>query len=365
MLDPVSWKLDSGGVIRDFRELPEGDSGSGCLRLLDQTLLPCERSYLETGDVEEIFSCIRRLVVRGAPAIGCAAALGLAAAAFAGNSASRDGFMSALRKNAARLAESRPTAVNLFWALDRCVAKMDASPVSDAGGLRLELLRAALDILAEDIDMCRAIGTHGEKLIREGGGVLTHCNAGALATGDYGTALAPMYTAHALGRRFTVYSDETRPLLQGSRLTAWELREGGIDVVSICDNMAGQVMREGRVDLVIVGADRIAANGDTANKIGTYSVAVLARYHRIPFYVAAPYSTIDPRLADGNGIPIEQRDGDEIRRGFGKLTAPEGVRTYNPAFDVTPHELISGIITERGIIKAPFAGKLAQHALKN
>ncbi|MDD3119589.1 MAG: S-methyl-5-thioribose-1-phosphate isomerase, partial [Victivallales bacterium] len=227
--------------------------------------------------------------------------------------------------------------------------------------LRTILARTALGILAEDIAMCRSIGEFGVVLVRPGMGILTHCNAGALATGGYGTALAPLYRAHEQGRSFTVYSDETRPLLQGSRLTAWELRQAGIDVVTICDNMAAQVMREGKVQLVIVGADRIAANGDTANKIGTYGVAVLAHYHHIPFFVAAPYSTIDATLSDGAGIPIEQRDGDEIRCGCrcGRPTAPPQVRVYNPAFDVTPHQLMAGIITDRGIIYPPFGDKIS------
>jgi len=207
--------------------------------------------------------------------------------------------------------------------------------------------------------MCHAIGRHGAGLLTPGCGVLTHCNAGALATGDYGTALAPVYAALENGIRVRVYSDETRPLLQGSRLTAWELRQAGVEVTTICDNMAAQVMREGRVRLVIVGADRIAMNGDTANKIGTYGVAILAAYHKIPFYVAAPYSTIDPELEDGSGIPIEQRDPAEVSCGMGKRTAPEGVDIYNPAFDVTPNDLITGIITEKGILRPPFEPAVA------
>jgi len=361
MLDPVSWKLASGEILQgpragiaDYR---------GVLRLIDQTELPLQRTYLETDNLETIFDAIRRLVVRGAPAIGCAAALGLAAAAFRSHAVSDTELRSEIRRNAVRLAESRPTAVNLFWALDRCVNTMDAAPDATGDELRQLLAVTALKILEEDIRMCRSIGGHGVTLFHNGIGVLTHCNAGALATGDYGTALAPIYTAHEQGMAVTVYSDETRPLLQGSRLTAWELRQAGVDVVTICDNMAAQVMREGKVQLVIVGADRIAANGDTANKIGTYGVAILARYHRIPFYVAAPYSTIDLKLADGDGIPIEQRDGEEIRHGFGRQTAPAEVRVYNPAFDVTPHDLIAGIITERGIITPPFPEKIRELVL--
>ncbi|MBN2643616.1 MAG: S-methyl-5-thioribose-1-phosphate isomerase [Victivallales bacterium] len=360
MLDPVSWKLDSGRVIRAFE--PDIDDYRGKLRIIDQTLLPEQLEYIETCDVKEVYACIKRLAVRGAPAIGCAAALGLAAGAFRVVTADKEKFLNTVKGFADELASSRPTAVNLFWALNRCTAKLCASAADDGSvdTLKIILLHEALDILAEDINMCRTIGEYGLSLLREGAGILTHCNAGALATGDYGTALSPMYAAHERGMKFTVYSDETRPLLQGSRLTAWELSQVGIDVVSICDNMAAQVMKEGKIDLVIVGSDRIAANGDAANKIGTYGVAVLAKYHHIPFYVAAPYSTVDITLEHGGLIPIEQRDGDEIRRGFGKLTAPEKVKVYNPAFDVTPHELISGIITERGILTPPFSHKLKE-----
>ncbi|MEN7974064.1 MAG: S-methyl-5-thioribose-1-phosphate isomerase [Verrucomicrobiota bacterium] len=306
----------------------------GKLRIIDQTRLPQELVYLELDDVEEIYDAILRLSVRGAPAIGCAAALGLAACA---QYLDEEGFAENVGKLADQLAASRPTAVNLFWALDRCRNKPDME----------ELLREALEILEEDIQMCRAIGGHGASLVGEGMGILTHCNAGALATGDFGTALSPMYVAHAEGRKFTVYSDETRPLLQGSRLTAWELKQSGIDVVTICDNMAAQVMKEGKINLIIVGSDRIAANGDAANKIGTYGLAVLAKHHGIPFYVAAPTSTIDASLEHGDLIPIEQRDPAEVG-------AADGVRVYNPAFDVTPNELISGIITENGLHCPPF-----------
>ena len=331
MLETVRWITADGRVLAGWGEgvalLP------GKLRIIDQTKLPQDLVYLELDDIDEIVAAIQRLSVRGAPAIGCAAALGLAAVAQHIDS----DFDASVEKLADRLAASRPTAVNLFWALDRCRKK----------GCIGELLREALDILEEDIQMCQAIGKHGASLIEEGVGILTHCNAGALATGDFGTALSPMYVAHEAGRKFTVYSDETRPLLQGSRLTAWELQQVGIDVVTICDNMAAQVMKEGRVGLVIVGSDRIAANGDVANKIGTYGLAVLAKHHGIPFYVAAPTSTIDVSLEHGDLIPIEIRDAVEVM-------APEGVRVYNPAFDVTPNELISGIITENGLHRPPF-----------
>ena len=331
MLETVRWITAEGKVLAGFEEgvrlLP------GKLRIIDQTKLPQELVYLELDDVDEIFDAILRLSVRGAPAIGCAAALGLAACA---QHIASD-FGASVEKLADQLAASRPTAVNLFWALDRCrkTNSMEA------------LIREALAILEEDIQMCQAIGNHGASLIEEGVGILTHCNAGALATGDFGTALSPMYVAHEAGRKFTVYSDETRPLLQGSRLTAWELQQVGIDVVTICDNMAAQVMKEGRAGLVIVGSDRIAANGDAANKIGTYGLAVLAKHHGIPFYVAAPTSTIDVSLEHGDLIPIEIRDAAEVM-------APEGVRVYNPAFDVTPNELITGIITENGLHRPPF-----------
>lgn len=329
----------------------------GKLRLIDQTVLPEQFVYVETDDQQEIFDYIKRLVVRGAPAIGCAAALGLAAVSQHSKAGNPSDFLCEIRKTADYLSSSRPTAVNLSWALKRAVSYVEKS-VSDGVGcvdrLKEVLIAEALEIVEEDIEMCKAIGQNGVELIKNGNGILTHCNAGALATADYGTALSPIYAAYEKGLKIKVYSDETRPLLQGSRLTAWELKRAGVDVTTICDNMAAQVMREGKVDLVIVGADRIAANGDTANKIGTYGVAILAKYHKIPFYIAAPYSTVDIAMKDGSGIPIEERNGDEIRRGLGKLTAPPDVSVYNPAFDVTPHSLIAGIITERCIIRKPF-----------
>lgn len=332
MLETVRWITAGGKILAGIEEgvplLP------GKLRIIDQTRLPQELVFLELDDVDEIADAIRRLSVRGAPAIGCAAALGLAACA---RHLGEAGFSEGVNRLADQLAATRPTAVNLFWALDRCRKQTNMDG----------LIREALAILEEDIRMCRAIGEHGASLIKEGMGILTHCNAGALATGDFGTALSPMYVAHAAGRNFTVYSDETRPLLQGSRLTAWELNRAGIDVVTICDNMAAQVMKEGKIDLVIVGSDRIAANGDAANKIGTYGLAVLAKQHEIPFYVAAPTSTIDRSLKHGGLIPIEQRDPAEVG-------AADGVRVYNPAFDVTPNELITGIITEDGLHRPPF-----------
>ncbi|CAI8021336.1 Methylthioribose-1-phosphate isomerase [Geodia barretti] len=244
---------------------------------------------------------------------------------------------------------SRPTAVNLFWALDRISRTAEENKV---------LLAEALEIIAEDKAMCRAIGQHGMALLNENDTILTHCNAGGLATSDYGTALAVMFSAHKAGKQIQVYADETRPLLQGARLTTWELMQAGIDVTLICDNMAAQVMKEGKIQCVIVGADRIAANGDTANKIGTYNVAILAEAHGIPFYVAAPTSTLDFALETGAEIPIEQRAAEEVTKGFGKLTAPEGVKVYSPAFDVTPAALVTAIITEKGIARAPYTENL-------
>jgi methylthioribose-1-phosphate isomerase len=258
------------------------------------------------------------------------------------------------------LSTSRPTAVNLFWALDRMrqIARDNADAPS-AEALIAKLEDEAETICAEDTERCEAIGRHGAGLIKEGSGVLTHCNAGALATSAHGTALSVMFAAHAAGVGFTAYADETRPLLQGARLTAWELQNAGVDVTLICDNVAGQVMREGKVQLVVTGADRIAANGDAANKIGTYSVALLAHAHGIPFYIAAPLSTFDTSLASGDQIPIEERDPSEVTRGFGKQTAPDGVDVYSPAFDVTPAKYIAGIITEKGILSPPYEDTIA------
>ncbi len=330
-------------TIEWFGDLP------GQVRLLDQTLLPNQIEYRDCSTVEEVWEAIKTLRVRGAPAIGVAAAMGVVVGVQHHSDAST--FRERLRQVADYLRTSRPTAVNLFWAIDRVLRRIESQLPTTAPNILIRLLlEEALAIDAEDRATCRAIGQAGAALIGEGQGVLTHCNAGSLATAGDGTALAVMYAAASQGKKFTVYADETRPLLQGARLTAWELMQAGIDVTLICDNMAAQVMREGRVQLVIVGADRIAANGDTANKIGTYGVALLAKAHGIPFYVAAPSSTFDLSLRDGSTIPIEQRDPQEITHAFGKATAPVGVRVYNPAFDVTPAELIAGIITEDGVI---------------
>ncbi len=322
-----------------------GNAQTGYLRLIDQTLLPTRLDYRDCRTVEEVWEAIKVLRVRGAPAIGVAAAYGVVLGVQA---SSPSGIVGDLERACQHLATSRPTAVNLFWALQRMRQVIRPETGRDFPS---DLLAEAQRIEAEDRAMCRAIGAAGAHLIGEGQGVLTHCNAGGLATADYGTALAVMFTAAEQGKRFPVYADETRPLLQGARLTAWELQQRGLDVTLICDNMAAQVMKEGRIQLVIVGADRIAANGDTANKIGTYGVALLAAAHGIPFYVAAPSSTFDLSLPTGDGIPIEQRDPREITHGFGRQTAPDGVRVYNPAFDVTPARLISAIITEKGLIQ--------------
>ncbi|HEY3244554.1 MAG TPA: S-methyl-5-thioribose-1-phosphate isomerase [Phycisphaerae bacterium] len=337
----------------------------GHVALIDQTLLPERLEILRCADVECIWEAIRNLRVRGAPAIGIAAAMGVVLAVRAAPEDDPQRLIMRIDEACDYLATARPTAVNLFWALERmkrCARGAAAelatpSPPWGEGGARgsvnqikLALLNEAKAIRDEDAAMCRAIGRAGLHLIREGIGVLTHCNAGGLATAEYGTALAPLYAAHEAGRHFRVFATETRPLLQGSRLTAWELQRADIDVTVICDSMAAQVMRASKVNLVIVGADRIAANGDVANKIGTYGLAVLAKAHAIPFYVAAPSSTFDLSIADGSQIPIEQRSAEEIRRGFGRLTAPEDVACYSPAFDVTPAELVTGIFTDRGLI---------------
>lgn len=338
--------------------LPTIEWKDGKIRLIDQTLLPNELKYIDCENIEEVWQAIKVLKVRGAPAIGIAGALGTVIGIWNTDAKNYEQFNDQLQKVTSYLATSRPTAVNLFWALDRMKAVASANKDKDIPTLKEILLAEAQKIIDEDKAICRAIGRYGSDLIRDGDTILTHCNAGGLATADYGTALAVMFTAHEQGKRIKVFADETRPLLQGARLTAWELMQAGIDVTLICDNMAGQVMKEGKINCVIVGADRISANGDTANKIGTYSVAVLAKEHKIPFYVAAPTSTFDMNLPNGDLIPIEQRQPEEITEGFGMRTAPKGVKAYNPAFDVTPSRLIDAIITEKGVIKAPYSENL-------
>jgi methylthioribose-1-phosphate isomerase len=326
-----------------------GDAKRGFLRLLDQTHLPAAERYVDCRDTQALWQAIRQMVVRGAPAIGVAAGYGMVVA----GQWIPDGpdFMTGLEAAAEYLAGSRPTAVNLVWGAQRVLTRARQIVPGNFDAIRSAMLQEACAIHAEDEAMCLAIGQHAAELVGRCRGVLTHCNAGALATTGIGTATAGMYLAHAAGKRFVVYCDETRPVLQGSRLTAWELTRAGIDAVVIADAAAGWVMKEGRVQMVITGADRIAANGDVANKIGTYSLAVLAARHGIPFYVAAPYSTFDLGLPDGGGIPIEQRPGEEITQSFGHPIAPAGVGVYSPAFDVTPAELITAIITDRGIIQ--------------
>jgi methylthioribose-1-phosphate isomerase len=332
----------------------------GHLQILDQTLLPTTVAYRDCKTVEEVWEAIKVLRVRGAPAIGVAAAMGVVVGMQTPQSPAASGFRQRLQEVTDYLKTSRPTAVNLFWALDRMHDRVaDLIETESPDHLLRILLDEALAIEEEDRQMCRAIGKVGAELVGEGYGVLTHCNAGGLATSDYGTALAVLFTAAEQGRRFAVFADETRPLLQGARLTTWELSQRGIDVTLICDNMAAQVMKEGRIQMVVVGADRIAANGDAANKIGTYGVAVLAQAHGIPFYVAAPSSTFDLSIPDGDAIPIEQRDPREVTHGFGRQTAPDGIQVYNPAFDVTPARLLAGIITEKGLIRPVTADTIA------
>ncbi|NUQ19844.1 MAG: S-methyl-5-thioribose-1-phosphate isomerase [Gemmatimonadaceae bacterium] len=329
---------------------PTGDA----VRIIDQRRLPGEYVERDLRTLDEVRDAIATLAVRGAPAVGVAGARGLVASlvVYAGESTAR--FAERMRAHAATIRATRPTAVNLPWAIDRMLERAERERARDPRALVAALREEATAILEEDRAMCRRIGEHGEALIAERSRVLTHCNAGALATGGIGTALAPVYVAAERGRAVAVYADETRPLLQGSRLTAWELARAGIPVTVLTDGMAASLMRERGVDLCIVGADRIAANGDTANKIGTYALAVVARHHGVPFYVAAPSSTIDHAAPNGEAIVIEQRGAEEVRRGFGTLTAPEDVAVYNPAFDVTPAALISGFVTDRGIVRPPF-----------
>ena len=327
----------------------------GYLELIDQTKLPTELMTIQCRDVETVWEAIKMLRVRGAPAIGIAAAYGVVLGAHQNGTDSRFDIVARVEKACDYLGTSRPTAVNLFWALGRmrsvAQARIRATPQELSAAILDSLLEQARKIHDEDRQMCHAIGRFGAELIPNGAGVLTHCNAGGLATAEYGTALSVFFTAQDQGKHLHVFVDETRPLLQGSRLTAWELSQRGIESTLICDSMAAQVMREGKVQAVVTGADRIAANGDSANKIGTYSVAVLAKAHGIPFYIAAPSSTFDLSIETGAAIPIEERAAEEITHGFGKQTAPEGVQVYNPAFDVTPAEYIQAIITERGVIQ--------------
>ncbi len=331
----------------------------GVLRLLDQRRLPGEELWLEYRDYQAVAEAIRTMVVRGAPAIGIAAAFGAWFAARDIEAESYDDFTAELARRCEVLAATRPTAVNLRWALERMQRLVRANCLQPPVNLKIALEYEALAIAEEDLRLNRSMGRHGAALLPDGARVLTHCNAGALATGGYGTALGVIRAAVAAGKKISVLADETRPWLQGARLTAWELQRDGIEVTLICDNMAGWLMSKGEIDAVIVGADRIAANGDTANKIGTYSVAVLAKEHNIPFYVAAPTSTIDLSLGDGSLIPIEERGAEEVTHVGGQRLAPEGVAVRNPAFDVTPARLISAIITEFGVARDDYQAQLA------
>ena len=329
--------------------------------IIDQRLLPGRLVRRELRSADDVCDAILTLAVRGAPAIGVAGAMGLVVSLAPYVEDDREQFLARAAAIGARIARVRPTAVNLSWAIDRMLGTARGAS-GDAGTLLGALRDEATRILEEDREMCRRIGEHGLALLDDGARVLTHCNAGALATGGIGTALAPVYLAAERGRRVAVFADETRPLLQGSRLTAWELSQAGIEVTVLADNMAASLMREGRVDVVIVGADRIAANGDVANKIGTYPLALAARHHGIPFYVAAPWSTFDPATETGHQIEIEHRSADELGRGFDSPVSPREVAVYNPAFDVTPAELVTAFITDRGVVRPPYRFEAAGHA---
>ena len=338
----------------------------GVLELVDQRRLPGEFVKFQCNNIEAVYEAIKTLAVRGAPAIGVAGAYGLVLSMQkldAGDDL--EAGLVCLVSRCEYLASSRPTAVNLSWALDRVKRKSEEFVAAETGAdlqtLQEFILAEANAIYQEDVDMCRRIGENGEKFIKNGTGILTHCNAGALATAGQGTALSVIFEAHNKGKKFKVYADETRPLLQGGRLTAWELQQAGIDVTVLCDNMAGWLMKQGKVDIVITGADRIAANGDAANKIGTYSLSILGRQHEIPFYIAAPLSTFDLSIKSGAEIPIEQRCADEVAFLNEKRIAPEGVDIYNPAFDVTEARDIAAIITDRGVIEKPNAERIAEH----
>ena len=332
------------------------------VRFIDQTKLPTEEVYVTCSNYEQVADAIRTMVVRGAPAIGVAAAMGVALGVQ--NSSARD--HAALRQELDEIskvmAATRPTAVNLFWAIERMQRKFDALQNLSIPEIKRALVEEAQRMYVEDIAANQAMGQHGATLMPASGGVLTHCNAGALATCGYGTALGVIRAAVEAGKKIHVFADETRPFLQGSRLTAWELNKDGIPTTVISDNMAGAMMLQGKIGAVVVGADRIAANGDVANKIGTYTVAVLAKEHGIPFYVAAPWSTVDMATPDGSGIPIEQRAASEVTHFAGKRLTPEGVGVENPAFDVTPNSYIAAIITERGLARAPYQNSLKQLA---
>lgn len=332
---------------------------SGTVRLIDQTRLPREEFYIETSDAAVLAEAIRNLRVRGAPALGIAAAYGILLGVQPFRYSIHDIFLHAFEQTSTLISSTRPTAKNLFGAIDRLKKIISRETSASTDFLYCLLEKEALAIQAEDEQMCDDIGRNGATLVPNPATIITHCNTGALATGGKGTAQGVITTAFDDGKKIRVFADETRPLLQGARLTAWELQRHGVDVTLITDSMAAMIMRRQKVDMVIVGADRIAANGDTANKIGTYSLAVNAKAHGIPFYVAAPTSTIDASLATGDAIPIEEREEIEITNGFGKRTAPEGIRVFNPAFDVTPVAFITAIITQKGICSPPFEVSLS------
>jgi methylthioribose-1-phosphate isomerase len=342
-----------------FRTLRrEGDR----LFFLDQTRLPVEVIEEEQKTVEQVWDSIKKLKVRGAPAIGVAGAYGLVLAIKSYLNKTPNQFLEIMKEKSAYLDSSRPTAVNLSWALGLLVKKAEQALAEghDTKNIFDRIEKEAIRIHKEDIELCRGIGEAGFSLIKEGMGVLTHCNAGALATTGIGTATAPMYMAHEKGVKFRVYADETRPLLQGARLTSWELQQAGVDVTLISDNMAAYMMAEGLIDLVITGTDRVAANGDVANKIGTMGVAILARHFNIPFYVACPASTVDMNTAEGKDIVIEEREPHEITSFGARQTGPDGIKVRNPAFDVTPSELVTGLITEKGVIRPPYRERLKE-----
>jgi methylthioribose-1-phosphate isomerase len=330
--------------------------------MIDQRKLPAQEIYVRCRTAADVAKAIKTMVIRGAPAIGVAAALGIALGMRRSTATGTQKFATEFYKTCDLMAGTRPTAVNLFWAIDRMKRSFAAGV---AAGESVDQLKDRMDreadlIHDEDVASCRAMGAFGAEVVPADARILTHCNAGALATAGYGTALGVIRGAVEAGKQVAVYADETRPFLQGARLTAWELVRDGIQTTVITDNMSGALMRQGKVNFIVVGADRIAANGDTANKIGTYSVAVLAREHSVPFYVAAPLSTIDLKTADGSGIPIEERNSREVTHVGGSQVAPEGASVWNPAFDVTPHQLIAGIITEKGIFRAPYTESLAR-----
>jgi methylthioribose-1-phosphate isomerase len=328
--------------------------------MIDQRKLPWEEIYVVCSEYPQVIEAIRTMVIRGAPAIGIAAAMGAALGAQTPSQEEPEEFRKRFQGICREIGAARPTAVNLNWALERMASVLEGRLPRGVQAAKDDLIREARRMLAEDVAVNKKMGQFGQEVIRDGDTILTHCNAGALATGGYGTALGVIRAAKAAGKKVRVFADETRPFLQGTRLTAWELARDRIPVTLITDSMAGHFMKKGLIDRVIVGADRIAANGDAANKIGTYPVAVLARAHRIPFYVAAPCSTIDPRIKSGEAIPIEERDPREVTHWRNQRVAPEGISVLNPAFDVTPRNYITGIITERGILKPPFTKSIRE-----